>query len=41
MKAKKKKSNVKKTVIKHLKGDVKGFKKEMKEDKSLIKKLKK
>lgn len=30
----------KKEVIKHLKGDIKGFKKEAKEDKTLIKKLK-
>lgn len=30
-----------KKVIKHLKGDIKTFKKEMNEDKELIKKLKK
>lgn len=30
-----------KKVIKHLKGDIKGFKKEIKEDKELIKSLKK
>lgn len=30
----------KKKVVKHLKGDIKGFKKEIKEDKELIGKLK-
>lgn len=29
-----------KNVVSHLKGDVKGFKKEIKEDKELIKKIK-
>lgn len=32
---------MKKKVIKHLKGDIKGYRHEIKEDKELIKKLKK
>ncbi len=39
-KAKAKSNKIKKTVVKHLKGDMKGFKKEIKEDKALIKKIK-
>jgi hypothetical protein len=41
MKPKKKKPTLKKSIVKHLKGDMKGFKKEIKEDKELIKKIKK
>lgn len=39
--AHKKKAHQSKKVVEHLKGDIKGFKKEIGEDKALIKSLKK
>lgn len=41
MAARKKSNGYKKKVVKHLKGDIKTFKKEAEEDRELIKKLKK